>query len=430
MRHPRLCGFGLAAIAAIVLAAPGAGCRRAEVIEITLAHVYGNIFGPIHQAIIAEFTKAHPGIRIRVEAPYPEYEDLVQRTRLGLVQGAAPTISFQGINQIRQFVDDGHALDLTPFIDGDPRWQAGSGYYARMMALGRWRGRQYAIPFAVSTPIVYFNADLLRAAGLDPGTLPVTWPEIVDAARAVQAYDPLLTGLFYDYLITGNWGFQALLYSEGGSMMTRDESRVAFNDDAGRRAARLLRGFMDAGVMKDWSRRQAEQAFIAGKVACYVTSGSRLKSIESKAGFELRTAAFPPGSAGLRGLPTGGNAALIIASDPRQARAAYEYAMFAAGPIGTAIMVRGSGYMPMHEGGAAALQTFYAAHPNFRTTVDQLPHIFQWYAFPGANQLKVIDTIDDALQRIVGGRAAPETALDAAAADVAALTSSASVALK
>lgn len=423
-RRSRLSALVVHLMAAVTGAALVVGCGHDGGVEITLAHTYGSIFGPIHEAIIAEFTKTHPDVRIRVEAPYPDYEDLVQRTRLGLAQGSAPTISFQGINQIRQFVDEGHASDLTPFTVDDPRWAPGSGYYPQMMGLGRWHGRQYAIPFAVSTPIVYYNADLLRGAGVDIERLPGTWPEIVRVAAAVQQHDPTATGLFYDYLITGNWGFQALVYAEGGSMMSPDETRVAFNDEAGRRAARLLRGFVDAGVMKDWNRRQAEQSFIAGKVGFYISSTSWLKTVEDKARFELRTMTFPAGSTGIRAVPTGGNAALVIARDAAQARAAYEYAMFAAGPVGTAIMVRGSGYMPMHEGGAAALKTFYSDHPNFRTSVDQIPFIVGWYAFPGRNQLKVIDTVRDALQSIVAGRTGPENALDRAAADVLPLVQS------
>jgi multiple sugar transport system substrate-binding protein len=417
------------ALACLVCLAGLAACRAAPqdkapaagVVEITLAYTYGSIFGPIHEAIIEAFRKTHPEIRITVEAPYPDYEDLVQRTRLGMTHGAAPTLSFQGINQIRQFVDEGYAYDLTPFTRTDPRWASEHGYYRNMMALGQWGDRQYAIPFAVSTPIVYYNADLLRRTGVEADTLADTWPAIVDAARAVQRADPSVSGLFYDYLITGNWGFQALVYSEGGAMMSADERRVTFNDDAGKRAARLLRGFIDAGVMKDWSRRQGEQAFIAGKVAFYISSTSWLKSVEEKARFDLRTRLYPAGSTGIRALPTGGNAAVIITGDAAKARAAYEYAMFAAGPIGTAIVVRGSGYMPVHEAGAAALEPFYASHPNFRTSVAQIPYVFRWYAFPGAHQLKVIDTVRDALQAIVGRRMDPDAALDLAAEHVSAI---------
>ena len=85
--------------------------------------------------------------------------------------------------------------------------------------------------------------------------------------------------------------------------------------------------------------------------------------------------------------------------------------MFAAGPIGTAIMVTGSGYMPMHAEAAENLQDFYAENPNFRTSLEQIPTIFRWYSFPGQNTLKIIDVIKDSLQSTVAKEKDPEAAV-------------------
>jgi multiple sugar transport system substrate-binding protein len=403
----------IGAALSIALAAPAA----AQQVEITLAHPYGKIFRPIHEQIIAEFNKLRPDIKVVLEAPQPDYEQLVQRTLAGIPQKNAPVLSFQGVNQVRQFVDAGHAVDLSAFVKDDPRWQQ-EGYYPAMIALGRFDRRQMAIPFAISTPIMYYNADLFRKAGLDPDKPPKTWPEVIAAAKKIQAAVPNTTGLFYDYLITGNWGFQVLVYSEGGSMMTADEADVAFDREPGLRAARLLRSFVDEAVMKDWNRAQGEQAFIASNVGFYFSSTSWLKGVEDKARFDMRTAFYPESSTGQRRLPSGGNAAVIITDDGKKAKAAYEYAMFAAGPIGTEIMVKGSGYMPMHKEGTARLAKFYAEHPNFKTSVEQVPFIFAWYAFPGQNTLKIIDVIKDNLQAIVAKQATPEAALKRAGDEV------------
>lgn len=393
----------------------------AQPVEITLAHPYGKIFRPIHEQIIAEFNKVHPDVKVVIEAPQPDYEQLVQRTLSGISQKNAPVVSFQGVNQVRQYVDAKQAVDLSAFVKDDPRWKD-KGYYPQMMALGRFGDRQMAIPFAISTPIMYYNADLFRKAGLDPNSPPKTWSEVIAAAKKIQSTVPNTTGLFYDYQITGNWGFQVLVYSEGGSMMSADETDVAFDKEPGQRAAKLLRSFVDEGVMKDWNRAQGEQAFIAGNVGFYFSSTSWLKGVEDKARFDMRTAFYPESSTGQRRLPSGGNAAVIITDDPKKAKAAYEYAMFAAGPIGTEIMVKGSGYMPMHEEGTARLAKFYADNPNFKTSVDQVPFIFTWYAFPGQNTLKIIDVIKDNLQSIVSKQATPEAALKNAADQVKKLT--------
>ena len=132
----------------------------------------------------------------------------------------------------------------------------------------------------------------------------------------------------------------------------------------------------------------------------------------------MRTHLFPQGSTGLRRLPCGGNGALIITKDPKVARAAYEYAMCASGPVGTAIQVAGAGYMPMNKKGTEALQPFYDRNPNFRTSLEQIPTIFRWYAFPGTNTLKIIDVIKNDLQAIVGKRVGAEQGIKHAAAEV------------
>lgn len=383
-----------------------------EPVTITLAYPYGDLFTDVHRETIEKFEAENPNINIDLQAPLANYEELAQRTLVGITQRQAPTISFQGINQVRQFVDAGHASDLSEFVVADSRWTDG-GLYENMMALGEFDGKQYAIPFAVSTPIMYYNVELFEQAGLDPENPPQTWPEVIEAAKQVQALGGDVTGMWYDYLITGNWAYQALVYSKGSSMMDDSESNITFGGETGIEAAQLLRSFVDEGVMQDWSREQGIESFVSGKVGFYFSSTSSLANLQEKSNFTLKTALFPTDEGGERRLPTGGNAAVIITDDPAEAKAAYEYAMFAAGPIGNNIMVNRTGYMPMHK--AAVDEAFYEANPNYQASIDQIPYIFRWYSFPGENNLKIIDTIKESLQAVVSGQETPEAAITKAA---------------
>src|SRR6478736_6966283 len=56
-----------------------------------------------------------------------------------------------------------------------------TGYYADVA------GNMLSFPFNVSTPILYYNKDLFRAAGLDPEVAPKTWPEVGAAAKRLRA---------------------------------------------------------------------------------------------------------------------------------------------------------------------------------------------------------------------------------------------------
>ncbi len=412
--------FGGAALAAGL---PALSASRAwaadEEVEFTIAHTYGKIFRPIHTKIIKEFNKIHPNVHIRLEAPMSDYEELTQRTLAGISQGNAPVLSFQGVNQFRQYIELGAAYDITPFTKDDPRWGAASDYYPEMMRLCNFNGVQYGVPFAISTPIMYANHTLLEKAGVDLSKPFRNWKDVIEAAKKVRAYDPKCMGIYVDYQATGNWIWQAFLYCEGGTMMDAEEKRVTFADEPGIRAAQQLREFVDLGLMADATALQGQQSFISGRVGFYVASTSWLKGVQDKIkGFDVRTHLFPEGSGGLRRLPCGGNGAMIITKDPKVARAAYEYAMFASGPVGTAIQVAGSGYMPMNSKGTERLKPFYDENPNFKTSLAQIPTIFRWYAFPGTNTLKIIDVIKNDLQAIVSKRVTAEEGIKAAAAEV------------
>src|ERR1700704_1155087 len=49
-------------------------------------------------------------------------------------------------------------------------------------------GNMLSFPFNSSTPILYYNKNLFRAAGLDPELAPKTWPEVGAAAKRLRAF--------------------------------------------------------------------------------------------------------------------------------------------------------------------------------------------------------------------------------------------------
>src|ERR1700755_1144415 len=56
-----------------------------------------------------------------------------------------------------------------------------TGYYADV------DGNLLSFPFNASTPILYYNKDMFRDAGLDPEVAPKTWPEVGAAAKRLRA---------------------------------------------------------------------------------------------------------------------------------------------------------------------------------------------------------------------------------------------------
>src|SRR5258708_21250856 len=56
-----------------------------------------------------------------------------------------------------------------------------TGYYTDLA------GNMLSFPFNASTPILYYNKDLFRAAGLNPDVPPRTWPELGAVAKRLRA---------------------------------------------------------------------------------------------------------------------------------------------------------------------------------------------------------------------------------------------------
>src|SRR5947199_740170 len=56
-----------------------------------------------------------------------------------------------------------------------------AGYYSDVA------GNILSFPFNASTPILYYNKNLFRAAGLNPDVAPKTWPELGAAAKRLRA---------------------------------------------------------------------------------------------------------------------------------------------------------------------------------------------------------------------------------------------------
>jgi len=98
-------------------------------------------------------------------------------------------------------------------------------------------GTQYALPTSFSNVVLYYNADLFDAAGLEYPTADWTWE---DEKAAAEKLTDAGAGVWGDYQpITYN-EFYKVLAQAGGEFLSEDGSSVAFNSPEGIRAAQWL----------------------------------------------------------------------------------------------------------------------------------------------------------------------------------------------
>ena len=378
--------------------------------EIVVQYPYGELFNETHRQIAAEFAKKRPDIKVTFRAAYDSYEEGTQKILREAVSRQLPDVTFQGLNRIRILVDRKIAAPMDEFIKAEKDFEK-EGFHQAMFDIGTQDGKVYALPFAISLPITYWNLDLVRKAGADPSQLPTTWDGVIALARKIHDLGPDINGITYVWDITGNWLWQAPVFAQGGSMLNADESKVAFDGPAGQTAMRNLGRFVTEARMPNLSQADARATFAAGKTGVHITSTSDLAKTTQMIGgkFELKTHVFPDVKAGSGRLPAGGNVAMIVATDKARQQAAWEFVKFATGPLGAAIMARTTGYMPPNKvANDVYLKDFYAKNHNNYTAVKQLPVLTKWYAFPGENGLKITDVIKDHMNSVVTGKRAGE----------------------
>jgi multiple sugar transport system substrate-binding protein len=371
-----------------------------------------------HEPLMKEFNAMQDEIEVVYAAPAKNYGD----THLKLFRASAtntlPDCAFQAYNQLpslaRAMAERGQIVDLSTLIEAEGADFKSANYSDQMLELGRVDGVQYGMPFNASVIQWYYNADLFRQAGLDPDNFPKDWDGLFAAAQKIGALGEDITPMFM-WLINGDdWGFQTLILQQGGQMMSDDGKSVMFNQDnhhvkAMEMARRLV---TEGGARVDQDRETQFSSFTEGRMGMWGLSPAGARSAAERVGdaFELRSAPFTVWNDSEGKLPTGGNAAIITASDPEKIAAAWEYIKFVTGPRGQQVTAEITGYLPTNKRVLEDefLGTFYAENPYYATPVQQYDRAGAWSGYPGTQSEKIWRDQASTIRAVMTGELTPE----------------------
>lgn len=360
------------------------------------------------------FENEHPYVKVELDNSNRNYDDLVQATLRASLTRLLPDVSFQGANSLRIFTDRNLAVPLNRFLTADQ-----SNYKKALSpavtAIGAFKGDTYALGFGVAEPVVFYNLDLLTKGGGDPGNLPNNWDDIIKLGNNITKLGDNNLGIVFQY-DSADFFWDALLFSQGVGMMNADESNIAFDGPEGLKALQIIKRIGEAGQAGvDMSRDQARSLFAAGKVGIIFDSNSNLPRFEeaSKGKFQLAVGKFPMlKQEGM--LPAAGAISIMFATEPKQQELAWEFMKFVTGPVGQTIVAKKSGWLPANDYAirdSKELSSYFATNPNYKASLEQLPILRGWYAFPGENSLKVTKTIVDVMRSVITLRKSPEDGL-------------------
>ncbi len=187
---------------------------------------------------LATFKVKYPHVTVN-PLPKTKCEDPAPFT--AMLKGHTETNAFYAyFTDQDQVLNSGEAADITAYVN--PQTVPGIGDMLPTVKSEISKdGKTYALPRIYYTTGLVYNRELFKRAGLDPDKPPTTWAELATDAAKISALGNGVTG-YEDYSgnNTGGWHFGDEIDSLGGSLVTPDGKKAAFNDAKGRQVLQNL----------------------------------------------------------------------------------------------------------------------------------------------------------------------------------------------
>lgn len=276
------------------------------------------------------------------------------------------------------------------------------------------KGDQVGIPYSLSNPVLYINKDLLKEAGISEDG-PTTWEEVEQFTKAVKEK----TGKYGFYMQepADFWAQQALIESNGASMLTKDadgKAQASFASDEGAEAMQLVADMVKDGSALHVGWDEGCQSFIDGNCAMLYTTIARRASVQAGAKFDVATVKSPVWEGKDRKVPAGGCFLAITAQGDDQIQAAWEFEKYLYSVESMAAWTIGTGYVPPRKDVADAengLKDFLAENQMMNAAIEQMDGVVPWTAFPGDAGLQAEQLLLDMRDQILGGQASAKDAM-------------------
>lgn len=168
----------------------------------------------------------------------------------------------------------------------------GDGFAPGVLSAGSYEGDLYGLAPAVNSIALFYNKDILSAAGITP---PKTWDELKTAAAALTTGDQYGFAFSGANTFEGTWQFLPFMWTNGGDEKNIDTPQTA-------EALQLLVDLVNSGSASksvvNWGQGDLLDQFTAGKAAMMVNGPWQFPSLATFPDLNWGTVPIPGKNAG------------------------------------------------------------------------------------------------------------------------------------
>ncbi|KMK14290.1 glycerol-3-phosphate ABC transporter substrate-binding protein [Pluralibacter gergoviae] len=331
--------------------------------------------------------------------------------------GTATMMASKAIKPVYQvFSDAGIAFDEKQFVP------TVSGYYTDAKT-----GHLLSQPFNSSTPVLYYNKDAFKKAGLDPEQPPKTWQELAADTAKLKA-----AGMKCGY--ASGWqgwiqlenfsAWNGLPFASKNNGFDGTDATLEFNKPEQVKHIALLEAMNKKGDFSYFGRKdESTEKFYSGDCAITTASSGSLADIRQYAKFNYGVGMMPY-DADIKGAPQNaiiGGASLWVmgGKDKETYTGVAKFLEFLTKPEIAAEWHQKTGYLPITTAAydLTRQQGFYEKNPGADIATRQMlnkPPLAFTKGLRLGNMPQIRTIVDEELESVWTGKKTPQQALDSA----------------
>jgi len=361
----------------------------------------------IISGMITDFNAQNPAIE--VEAIYAgSYDNTEQKVITSIGVGEPPALWLPINSALQTFLGLDALEDITAQAKADDIYQ---DFLPGFLDTCISDDRLYGLPYQPSTPVLYFNKQAFKDAGITKA--PDTWDELLETAQALTLRDGdtlkrwglTFGGGWHD------WIFECFCRQNELVPWTKD--KVLFDRPESVDALEFWVKLVQSGVMPAASTWQGSaNDFLAGQTAMLYHSTGSLTNLRTSAPFDVGVAFMPKNKT--YGAAQGGGPLMIAKNQSdKQKEASWTFARWMTNTENQAKWSKATGYLAVRKSSweSEDMQSYLQDVPEAKIALDQAAYAGAFLQVPGYHRVR--EFLKGAIDRTLAG----EIKADAALAD-------------